>query len=277
MDEKRAAFFNVGDLVTYGKYQNKKGKIVRFGDDGKGNPTVEIEPVPKGRKQNKTLALFKIRRFKEKTAMDLSVDRVASRYRVATRRLQAKVMQVGETLEDEKTLVRLHMYSGSLHVTDLTFAGKRGKKVDSFNFDFFYKRDDSEALTAAFRIVDAALKKGYKEALKVAQQQSENLEAVKVFTKQEMGVRVTPAGFKALNVDGEHVYVSVDYKGFSVKDKDDLHNEPTCISRGRQKDVRAFYRWVKDNEAALKRMKFHDVTKMMSAEGIDFHQYCAID
>ena len=57
---KIAAYFNVGDIVLYGKYKNKKGKIVSFGQDAKGNPTVELEPVPKGRKQNKTLGLFRI-------------------------------------------------------------------------------------------------------------------------------------------------------------------------------------------------------------------------
>lgn len=51
---------NVGDLVLYGKYKNHVGKIVAFGQDQYGNPTVEIEPVPKGRKQNKVIGLFKI-------------------------------------------------------------------------------------------------------------------------------------------------------------------------------------------------------------------------
>lgn len=55
-----AAFFNPGDLILYGKYKNKVGRIVSFGVDHKGNPTVTIEPVPKGRKQNKTFSLFKI-------------------------------------------------------------------------------------------------------------------------------------------------------------------------------------------------------------------------
>jgi hypothetical protein len=72
-----AAFFNVGDVVTFGKYQNKRARIVAFKDDGKGNPLVELEPIPKGKKKNKTIALFKIRRVKDdkKTAA-----RVAGRY-----------------------------------------------------------------------------------------------------------------------------------------------------------------------------------------------------
>jgi hypothetical protein len=72
---RTAAFFEVGDIILWGKYKNKKGRIVRFGDDGKGNPTVEIEPVPKGKKKNKTMGLFKI--WKQKEAM---VAKVACRY-----------------------------------------------------------------------------------------------------------------------------------------------------------------------------------------------------
>lgn len=56
----QAAFFNVGDIILYGKYKNKKGRIVSFGKNDKGQPTVEIEPIPKGRKKNKVMGLFKI-------------------------------------------------------------------------------------------------------------------------------------------------------------------------------------------------------------------------
>jgi len=55
-----AAFFEVGDIILYGKYKNKKGKVVRFGKNPRGQPTVEIEPIPKGRKKNKTMGLMKI-------------------------------------------------------------------------------------------------------------------------------------------------------------------------------------------------------------------------
>jgi hypothetical protein len=54
------AYFKVGDLVLMGKYKSARGKIVGFGQDKWGNPTVEIDPVPKGRKQTKVIGLFKI-------------------------------------------------------------------------------------------------------------------------------------------------------------------------------------------------------------------------
>lgn len=73
---KKAYSFNVGDIILYGKYKNKKGKIKEFGADAKGNPTVTIEPVPKGRKQDKTMGLFKIWKLPAETA-----KKVATRYR----------------------------------------------------------------------------------------------------------------------------------------------------------------------------------------------------
>lgn len=56
----QASLFNVGDIILFGKYKNSKGRITGFGKDPKGNPTVDIEPIPKGRKQTKTFGLFKI-------------------------------------------------------------------------------------------------------------------------------------------------------------------------------------------------------------------------
>lgn len=52
--------FDVGDEVLYGKYKNKVARIAGFGLNPKGQETVELEPVPKGRKKNKVLGLYKI-------------------------------------------------------------------------------------------------------------------------------------------------------------------------------------------------------------------------
>jgi len=49
-----------GDTVFYGKYKNKKGVIVGWDKDPKGNPIVLVDPVPKGRKQTKAIQLFRI-------------------------------------------------------------------------------------------------------------------------------------------------------------------------------------------------------------------------
>ena len=52
--------FKVGDVVLFGKYKNKRGRIVSFGRNPKGQVTVQIDPIPKGRKKTKEMGLFKI-------------------------------------------------------------------------------------------------------------------------------------------------------------------------------------------------------------------------
>lgn len=71
------AYFKVGDVVLMGKYKNVRGAIVGFGQDKWGNPTVEIEPTPKGRKQNKVIGLFKIWRADVKEGAMKQLERVA--------------------------------------------------------------------------------------------------------------------------------------------------------------------------------------------------------
>jgi len=53
--------FHVGDYIWYGKYKNKRGKIKGFKKDEKGFDVAIIEPVPKGRKQDKELSVYKFR------------------------------------------------------------------------------------------------------------------------------------------------------------------------------------------------------------------------
>lgn len=55
-----AGMFKKGDHVLFGKYKNKKGKIVDVYLDDKDHPTIDIEPVPKGRKKTVTMGLYKI-------------------------------------------------------------------------------------------------------------------------------------------------------------------------------------------------------------------------
>lgn len=40
-------YFKIGDIVLIGKFNGGHGSIVGFGEDKWGNPTVEIEPIPK--------------------------------------------------------------------------------------------------------------------------------------------------------------------------------------------------------------------------------------
>ena len=115
-----AAFFNVGDMITYGKYLNKKAIIKGFTTDEKGYPAVEIEPYPKGSKQNKTLTLFKIRKVTPTEVPNMKLaSKIAQRYRTA---FGGWVTVVGK--------IRIQRWQDHIRVWDLTNAGKRGKTVD---------------------------------------------------------------------------------------------------------------------------------------------------
>ena len=76
---KQAAYFKPGDIVLYGKYKNKRGVIKSFGADKWGNPTIEVEPIPKGRKQNKIFGLYKVWRadVKENVLKQQALDEAA--------------------------------------------------------------------------------------------------------------------------------------------------------------------------------------------------------
>lgn len=111
---KKAAYFEVGDVILWGKYKNKKGRIVSFEMDEKGQPVVEIEPVPKGQKKNKKMTLFKIRKApaEGKTAASVAQrfqgrttsSRVAARYKEAYAEREARlIMKAYESLRKETT------------------------------------------------------------------------------------------------------------------------------------------------------------------------------
>ncbi len=123
-----AAYFDLGSVVLYGKWKNHKGRIVSMGQDKWGNPTIEIEPIPKGRKQNKILGLFKIWRadVKEKALANL-VNKNSSVHHLVARYVKAYGIEIGRTVNVGS--VRIHRYSESFLAHDLTNAGKRGKKV----------------------------------------------------------------------------------------------------------------------------------------------------
>lgn len=77
MERQAENLFNVGDMVLFGKYKNKRGKITDIGIDDRGVPYVTIEPIPKGRKAPKTIGLFNVWR---EDHLKYAPHRVAARY-----------------------------------------------------------------------------------------------------------------------------------------------------------------------------------------------------
>jgi hypothetical protein len=93
----------------------------------------------------------------------------------------------------------------------------------------------------------------------------------------ERGVDVIPVDKEEIEINGKNVYVSATIKEFTIRDKKDMNNEPTCISRGKKRDNAAFYAWAKKNQSRIENMTFSQVVSEIREAGIDYHQYCAMD
>lgn len=70
-----AGAFKRGDPVMYGKYKNKSGKIKKIYNDEKDHATIDVEPVPKGRKDDVTMGLYRVWPGKEKEDLDEAIVR----------------------------------------------------------------------------------------------------------------------------------------------------------------------------------------------------------
>lgn len=199
--------------------------------------------------------------------------------RVAYRYLLSRSMSRGETVE--RNDYRIHRFMDSLRLTDLTFAGKRGKKVEEMWVLWWSGNADPKLLDVTENWFEYATRApSYKAmaaaiATGLAELRSEGVR-IESGVNQRRGVDVTPAGFSSIEINADEVYIKAEHDGFRVKDKGDRYNEPTCIARGK-KSILQFYRWVKDNEARIKRMNFREVLSAMDAEGIDYHYFCAVD
>lgn len=97
---KVAGYYNVGDIVLYGKYKNKRGKVVSMGKDEKGNPYIEVEPIPKGKKQNKTLSVLKVWHADPEKRADIKDDPHAP-----TEFEELMQQEIGPALEDSVTML----------------------------------------------------------------------------------------------------------------------------------------------------------------------------
>lgn len=212
--------------------------------------------------------------------MTPSASNVASRFLKT-----AKYLPVGDTIETNG--MRMHRYRSALRVTDLTFAGKRGKRCPQFSLwdlDMASSDTDSASIEEVIeQIVDAH---SYAQAVKIARDFDAKggtvapggfRSNVKLSEDELRGVDVKPAGFHAIEIHTDEFWLEADADRFSVRDLKDRYNEPTCISRGKRGDINAFYRWVSENEPKIRQMTYNQICTAMSDQGIDFHSYCSID
>lgn len=192
----------------------------------------------------------------------------------------SKTLSVGDTVNLDKTMLQVQRFRPTIRVTDMTDAGKRGKKVRQFSL-YDLDRTGADQHPGFLKFVSDILGESlyFDAALKQAKDLADQDRGPKLEVSLLRGVDVLPMGFKAIVVDTWEFHLEVDLNDFVIRDKYDQNNFPTCIpaAKGGKRDIPVFYRWVRDNIQAIEKMTFSQIVRDMMALGIKFHQYCAMD
>lgn len=188
------------------------------------------------------------------------------------------VAQMGQTVEVGS--VRIHRFRESVKITDLTNAGLRGKKVEEMVVSIRGYSNTEEQLEEVMWAIEGA--KSFDRIFTILTKDFPELQPetdLNITRTTLRGVDVVPGGFSPVVVVGDKVQVEVGYKTFVVKDLEDQDNMPTCIpsAKGGIKEIPLFYRWVRDNEAKIKKMSFSEIQCQMDILGVRSHFYCAMD
>lgn len=191
------------------------------------------------------------------------------------RTIEEAVLRIGETWENDK--FRVHRYASSLVVTDLTNAGKRGKKVDEFAlYGLDMKLLPQEGIVDEIMML---VQRGdsWKRVLQAAEEAHALGAGLEV--RSPRGVDVLPGGTKPLELKTPNLYITADPKTFMVRDLKDTNNEPTAIPpmSGGKTAAAKFYAWLKTNQDRVKSLDYRGILKAMSSAGIGYHDYLAMD
>lgn len=181
-----------------------------------------------------------------------------------------KAMRVGETKEIGD--IRIHLFSTSLKIWDLTNAGRKGKIVDYFWVGS--RGRDEDDLYSLAQILEKCT--DYKKALKLTKDFVADKNNLDFGEDKEKGWDVLPKGFKKFEFRNSKISIKCDTKGFTIRDLEDRNNEPTAIDTNKM-GPRLLFKWLNDNSSKLNNMDFHDILDKISKEGIAYHYYCAMD
>jgi hypothetical protein len=177
---------------------------------------------------------------------------------------------VGTTFANDT--YRIHRFYGSIKITHLVNAGKRGKKC--LEISVSGRRDEvgMESLALEFKL--HALRNCPLERMLQAVQEAVEI-GCQTYQEELRGIDVIPGNLKSFEIIGEHVYMKANGLDFLVRNRDDQNNDPTSIPTNK-KAAPLFYAWVVKNEAAIPTMSYHDVLKAMDALTVGYRSYCAV-
>jgi hypothetical protein len=134
-------------------------------------------------------------------------------------------MNIGETIE--RDTVRIHRFDGSFRITDLTNAGKRGKKchVRAVLYGYGPNRLSDlawEEFATALDAVDSYEASAYVCGVVADAHPG----GIHIEEHNLRGVDVEPAGFRELVIESPCFRLEVGWKSFTLRDARDRINDP---------------------------------------------------
>lgn len=227
----------------------------------------------------------------------VSIARLANRYRVEKRFKNAGKLPMGKTFQNE--IVRIHRYSDFIRVTDITFAGKRGKKCEEFTVQltYSYKGDrDAWIERISGEFVDLArrglpaMKAFIKDLLHdfpgEITLEERALKAIAVEPYGEVfefkipgegrayiEVQSSPIDFRVIN----HAAIrrrSPGREDPAIGEDDSFFFQDTSYYPRKREDAAVFYAWMKDNHAKAERNMTMDMFRELWRHmgiGYDYH------
>ena len=210
--------------------------------------------------------------------MDI-VARVAARFRLS-------YLEEGRSVFTEENL-KIHRYRDHLRITDMTFAGKRGKTVKTLVVEPEYSVKPDLADRVLKQAVTSIVGKNYAQAkAKLDELLDKYPQLLKLSESTARGVDVEPMGtpieLERKFDDGSSLEIKATPHSFLVNHSAMMRNlhadkpgfkQDTLYSERSKKDGIVFYAWAKDNISKLAKMTIMELRETWDKLGVgyDYH------
>jgi len=201
--------------------------------------------------------------------------------RVAARFVCVASLDVGRSTFTEH--LKIHRFHGSLRITEMVNAGKRGKKVRELTVLAGHMSDQMEDILLK-NAVDAILHSTYDQGKAALEKLLAEGAAFTLHERLLRGIDVEPTG-TTLNLEkkfpnGNIVSITSSPHEFIVKDSAALgrdgkpgFRQDTLYSCASKKDGILFYGWLKDNLAAASRMTMMELRETWDTLGVRYNYH----
>jgi 2'-5' RNA ligase len=196
--------------------------------------------------------------------------------RVAARHIKQADLQVGRTFYSGS--IRIHRYAGSIQVTDMTNAGKRGKRVLQLNVLPRYSGSSEEIMALLDTVSEVLVRLDTTEQVeKALTAYGQRFNVTKSVLR---GVDVEPVGTKFTIKTNTGLYITSSPHDFMVLNSQPMTHPKTGEPMGtfqdtnyfprKKPDAIVFYAWLKDNLAKANNLDMNGLRKVWDSLGVQY-------